>query len=97
MENDALPSAAAPDSGSAFTLAAKALRARGCKCPLMWSGVIPVPATICDQQPTAGRHCKVLADLPPVPTATSSDVRKAPEPTREAERPLDSTPASAGD
>jgi len=56
---------------SAFDQAAKILRDRGCRCPLMWNGVIPVPATICEQQPTAGRACKVLASLPPVPEASA--------------------------
>jgi hypothetical protein len=97
VENDA-PSSVA-DPGSAFELGARVLRDRGCRCPLMWNGVVPVPATICEQQSPGPDHrvCKVLQTLPPVPERTSSDVRKPPEPTREAARPLDTQQPAAGD
>ena len=57
---------------TAFDECATVLRARGCRCPLMWNGVIPVPATVCDQTaPGDARrhHCLVLDQLAPVPEA----------------------------
>lgn len=84
-----------PSAGSAFDLATRVLRDRGCRCPLLWSGVIPVPATICDR--TRGHRCPVLDGLPPVPEiGTTSDIRKPAEPTRVA-HPLDAVQSAGGD
>jgi len=84
-----------PLSGTAFDLATRVLRDRGCRCTLMWSGVIPVPATICDR--TRGHRCPVLEALPPCPEiGTSSDVRKPAEPTRQAHA-LDAGALAGGD
>lgn len=57
------------DRASAFEKMTRVLRDRGCRCPLMWNGIVPVPATICDLQQPGVRECKVLAALPPVPAA----------------------------
>ena len=60
---------------NAYDACVRILRDGGCRCPLLWTGTICKPATICEQQPADSpdrRSCRVLASLPPVPTAEPS-------------------------
>ena len=73
MENESEAAAVRAETQQTFDAMARVLRDRGCRCPLMWNGVVPVPATICDLQPAGVRECKVLAALPAVPEAPALD------------------------